>query len=208
MTCNSGCTLGSCKSTYKCRGPKNSNCTFAPRIVNLDSGLIPRGAFNIVRNRRKNQLVAYAQNHPRLLNSTYNFMQAAKFSYNLCGRNKTGCCYKMRWLTQSGQKRVPFNDMVDLYRYMIRYSGSSNLAWYTTVVLRAFQNMNLARKMIGDSKYYPYQNIVRNRSGVNRRDCCAFNKLNYNNYRRLRQNEYFQWFKEGGFFDPKLRRAI
>jgi len=192
MTCNSGCTLGSCKSTYKCRGPKNSNCTFAPRIVNLDSGLIPRGAFNIVRNRRKNQLVAYAQNHPRLLNSTYNFMQAAKFSYNLCGRNKTGCCYKMRWLTQSGQKRVPFNDMVDLYRYMIRYSGSSNLAWYTTVVLRAFQNMNLARKMIGDSKYYPYKTLSEIEVELTEETAVlSINSITTIN-RRLRQNEYFQ----------------
>jgi|LakMenEpi03Aug12_release.lakeMendotaPanAssembly.Ray.scaffolds.fasta_scaffold230274_2 hypothetical protein len=202
MACNNKCVEGTCKSSYSCTGPFQSKCSYAPIISELDRLLIPKGVYEFVKNRKQYEIIKYVQNNPKLFFYTYNFMQMLKFSYNLCGQNKIGCCYKMLWNTYGGQRIVQFNNMIDLYTYMIRYNNISYMAYYTHVVLKVFQNMNLARQMIAQSKSYPYQNLVRNRLGVNRKNCCAFNRLNYKNYRNINQNEYFLWFKQGKFFNP------
>ena len=50
------------------------------------------------------------------------------------------------------------------------------MAFYLSVVLSIFQKMTLARNMITKSKYYPYQNIVKNRNVNSKRTCCARNR--------------------------------
>ena len=70
----------------------------------------------------------------------------------------------MLWKPYGGNRYrlVSFNQMVNLYTYMIRFNKISHLAYYNHIVLKIFQNMSLARQMIGNSKSYPYQNLVKN----------------------------------------------
>ena len=87
------------------------------------------------------------------------------------------------------------------------------MAFYLSVVLSIFQKMTLARNMITKSKYYPYQNIVKNRNVNSKRTCCArtqkFNLLNYKNFKQLYkrgQNEYIYWFKKNNIYNPYKRK--
>ena len=143
-----------------------------------------------------------------------------KFDYNLVGRNKIGCCYKMLWRTQGGKRYVSFNDMANLYTFTIRNSRTSHMAFYLSTVLGSLQIMNLARHMISNNKQYPYQNIVKNRktilgkNGKKLINCNCFNKLNYkdykkmnlNEYKKMNLNEYFRWFNETNVFTPYPRK--
>ena len=150
--------------------------------------LIPKSLYKAVMNKQKKKIIAYVQSHPEYLFWTYNFNQMLKFSYNQAGHRKGGCCYKMLWKPYGGSryKIVSFNQMVNLYTFIIRFNEVSKLAYYNNVVLKIFQNMNLARQMLGNNKSYPYQNLVqntnKNRGKVLKKKCNCFNKLGYKNY--------------------------
>jgi len=212
MSCNKDCIQSPYVSKYICSGINNTSCKYDNKIVQLDSDLIPKDVYKFVIQRNKNQLIKYAQNNSALYFRTYNFSQMLKFDYNLAGRNKIGCCYKMLWRTQGGNRYVSFNDMANLYTFTIRNSRTSNMAFYLSTVLGSLQKMNLARHMIGNNKQYPYQNIVKNRktilgpNGNKLINCNCFNKLNYKDYKKMKLNEYFRWFNETNIFTPYKRK--
>jgi hypothetical protein len=208
MVCTKKCLEQSGSPLYSYSGSYKSKITYQPSVTSLDTMLIPKSMYDAVINRQKNKIIAYVQTNPQYSFWTYNFNQMLKFSYNQSGQNKTGCCYKMLWKTKGGSKyqRVPFNPMVNLYTYLIRYNRHSHLAYYNHIVLKIFQNMNLARQMLGNNKSYPYQNLVKNtnknRGKVLKNKCNCFNKLGYTNYRKLNSNEYLYWFRENNIFTP------
>ena len=208
MVCNKKCLEQSGRPLYKLSGSFNSKITYDKSVTSLDKMLIPKDIYNAVINRQKNKIIEFVQNNPQYLFWTYNFNQRLKFSYNQAGMNKVGCCYRMLWKTKGGSKyqRVSFDQMVNLYTYLIRWNKHSHLGFYNHVVLKIFQNMNLARRMIGNSKSYPYQNLVKNRNknrgSVLMNRCECFNKLGYKNFRKLNVNEYFYWFKQNNIFTP------
>ena len=208
MSCNKDCVEESYVSQYECSGINNTKCKYTNTIQDLDTGVLPSGVINLVRTRNKNGLIKYAQNHPALYFKTYNFSQMLKFNYNLAGRNKTGCCYKLLWNADNGKRFVSFNNMANLYTYTIRYNRTSNTAFYISTVLGSLQKMNLARHMIGNNKYYPYQNIVKNMpnvkvsKGAKTLGCDCFNRLGYDNYNKLTVNEYYYWFRKNNIFTP------
>lgn len=212
MSCNKDCIQSPYVSKYICSGINNTSCKYDNKIVQLDSDLIPKDVYKFVIQRNKNQLIKYAQNNSALYFRTYNFSQMLKFDYNLAGRNKIGCCYKMLWRTQGGKRYVSFNDMANLYTFTIRNSRTSNMAFYLSTVLGSLQKMNLARHMISNNKQYPYQNIVKNRktilgkNGKKLINCNCFNKLNYKDYKKMKLNEYFRWFNETNVFTPYKRK--
>ena len=73
--------------------------------------------------------------------------------------------------------------------------------------MKSLQTMNLAKHMIANSKYYPYQNLVNTKS-INKKCCNKFNRLNldgYNNIRKVTQNEYIYWLKKQKIFTPYLK---
>ncbi len=117
------CQTSPCQYDWTCN--KKGMCTFNNSTAKLDKNLIPKGAYNFTIKRQKNKLIEYVQNNSVLLFQTYNFYQAPKFSYNMCGRNKTGCCYKMLWKTQSGTRLITFKEQVNLWRYLI-YNNRSD----------------------------------------------------------------------------------
>lgn len=208
MSCNKDCIETPFTSQYICSGTNETKCEYTSNITNLDTALLPKGVVNMVQRRNKHALVKYVQNHPALYFKTYNFSQMLKFNYNLVGRNKVGCCYKMLWITNSGKRFVSFNDMANLYTYTIRFNKTSNTAFYISTVLGSLQKLNLARQMIGNNKYYPYQNVVKNMpnvcvaKGSRLINCNAFNKLGFPNYNKLTVNEYYYWFRKNNIFTP------
>jgi len=213
MTCNTHCAPNKnrCKSSYKCKGKYQTNCSYSPTIVALDKSLLPKDIHDAVLARKKNKVIRYVQNNSKFYFWTYNFSQMLKFNYNLCGQNKSGCCYKMLWKTYGGRRYVAFNEMIDLYTYMIRYGKTSHLAYYISVVLGSLQTMNVARQMISNSKYYPYQNLVKNRQAQmkNPKSCPCFDQLGYGKkYRNLNMNEYIYWFTQTNIFTPYKRLNI
>lgn len=165
----------------------------------LDITLIPKYLYDAVINRKKNKIIKFVQNNPQYLYWTYNFNQAIKFAYNSYVKRTVCSCYKILWPVCE-KKIITFEEMVYLYRYLIKYKNVSNIAFYLSVVLSIFQKMSLARNMITNSKYYPYQNIVKNRNVNLKRICCnGFNRLKYKNFKELYnkgQNEYIYWFKK------------
>jgi hypothetical protein len=214
MSCNKDCIEKPFRSQYICSGTNETKCKYTSNITNLDTALLPKGVINMVQTRNKHALVKYVQNHPALYFKTYNFSQMLKFNYNLVGRNKVGCCYKMLWRTQgSGKRFVSFNDMANLYTFTIRISQNFSVRpFILSTVLGSLQKMNLARHMISNNKQYPYQNIVKNRktilgkNGKKLINCNCFNKLNYKDYKKMKLNEYFRWFNETKVFTPYKRK--
>lgn len=196
------CQIKPCQTTRVCN--KRGICTFGNQITNLDNNLIPKGAYTFTVKRQRNKLLQYVQNNSKLLFQTYNFYQALKFAYNLCGNNKTGCCYKMLWKTQGNTRFVSFKEQVDLYRYLIYNNRSSNLYYYIKVTLGSLQNLNVAKSMIGNSKFFPYQILIKNRKVKN--GCCqnGYNLLNYKDPSNGGKytNEYIRWLKENKIFNP------
>lgn len=200
------CQVSPCQYDWTCNS--RGVCTFNNTTSKLDKNLIPKGAYNFTIKRQKNKLIEYVQNNSVLLFQTYNFYQALKFAYNMCGQNKTGCCYKMLWKTQSGTRVVTFKEQVNLWRYLIYNNRSSNLYYYIKVVLGSLRDMNVAKNMIGKSKYYPYQYLVKNRKVKD--GCCqrGYNLLNYKDITNKGQytQEYIRWLKENRIFNPYVRK--
>lgn len=200
------CQISPCQYDWTCNN--RGVCTFNNSTTKLDRNLIPKGAYTFTIKRQKNKLIKYVQNNSVLLFQTYNFYQALKFAYNMCGQNKTGCCYKMLWKTQSGTRVVTFKEQVNLWRYLIYNNKSSDLYYYIKVVLGSLRDMNVAKNMIGNSKYYPYQYLVKNRNV--KVGCCqrGYNLLNYkditNNGKHTQ--EYIRWLKENRIFNPYVRK--
>ena len=163
-----GSSYGPCATSYYCK--KNGKCYWDKNVRDvaaIANGVIPQLVYNSVRNHNKKKLLKTIQSSkPQIYFWTYNFYQALKFAYNLCGRNKTGCCYRMLWKPHdSTYKILKFGDKVDLYRYLIR-TPSSDLNWFIKTVLKSLQSMNLAKHMISNSKYYPYQNLVKSQGDL------------------------------------------
>ena len=214
MVCKKICLEQNSKPLYSYSGPYKSKITYQNIVSDLDIMLIPKSMYDAVINREKNKIIAFVQSHPQYLFWTYNFNQMLKFSYNQSGSKKIGCCYKMLWTPYGGNKYkiVSFNQMVNLYTYLIIYNRHSNLAYYNNVVLKIFQNMNLARQMLGNNKSYPYQNLVKNtnknRGKVIMKKCNCFNKLGYKNYKKINLNEYLYWFMENNIFTPYKSQKI
>ena len=132
-------------------------------ITGLDKKLLPKALVNSSGNLiSTKQILFYVQNpvNSKILFSTYNFYQALKFAYNLCGNKRTGCCYKMLWKTSGNKKFITFNEKVDLYRFLIRNNQTSQLYRFIKIALGLLQKANVAKNMIGKNKYYPYQNFI------------------------------------------------
>lgn len=184
---------------------KRGKCDYKNNSTHdLAKGLIPKIVYNLIGNKKK-VLNKIQKSNPEIYFQTYNFSQSLKFAYNLCGRNKTGCCYKMLWKTESNKKVLTFNEKVTLYRYLIR-RPNSELAWFISTVLKSLQSINLAKSMIARNRYFPYQNLVFTDNGkkINRRCCNALNRLGYKKYPQ-NQNEYIYWVKDHRILTPYLK---
>ena len=115
---------------------------------------------------------------------------------------------KMLWKTHSGTRLVTFKEQVNLWRYLIYNNRSSDLYYYIKVVLGSLRDMNVAKSMIGNSKYYPYQYLVKNRKVKDK--CCqrGYNLLNYKDITNKGKytQEYIRWLKENRIFNPYVRK--
>jgi len=202
-TCRSTeCISKPCQIDWTCNS--RGVCTFNNTTSSLDRALIPQPVYNFTINRNKKALLAYVQNNSALYFKTYNFNQALKFAYNLCGRNKTGCCYKMLWRTHSGQRFINFKEQVNLWRYLIYHNRTSDLYYYIKTVLGSLRDLNVAKQMLGNNKFYPYQYLVKNRNVKS--GCCqrGYNLLNYSDPTNGGKyiNEYIRWLKSKKIFNP------
>ena len=153
---------GACGTSYTCNKFGN-NCKFGSNISNLDKDLLPKKLVNSNGNLKSlKDILYYVQNpaNKKILFQIYNFYQSLKFAYNLCGNNRSGCCYKMLWKTAGNKQYLNFNEKVDLYRFLIRNNTTSQLYRFIKITLGFLQKANVAKNMISKNKYYPYQNLV------------------------------------------------
>ena len=95
----------------------------------------------------------------------------------------------------------------------------NKLNFLLLISLGFLQKANVAKSMIANNKYYPYQNLIRYNPNAtdkingglrcSRKYCNAFNILNDKNYssnmNKNPQNEYIKWLKQTKVLTPYLK---
>ena len=118
---------------------------------------------------------------------------------DMASRNLLGCCHKLPWTPKSGGKRISFNQLININRYRTRYHKTSNLSWFINTVINAYKKHQLAKHYISNSKYFPANNLVINKTfnyndkydkpktdGVIKHGCHNLKKLDYINWLKHR----------------------
>jgi hypothetical protein len=116
---------------------------------NMDNDVIPEEIYNLTIQRETLQIQNYFITHLPLMYSFVGFNGALKLSNQLNANKKCGCFYTFPWKTHYNELNgtvktiLLFSQQVDLYRYMINFSETSNMKYLSTIALSIIQDISL-----------------------------------------------------------------
>ena len=114
-------------------------------IENMDSGIIPEEIYDMTIQRNTLAIQNYFIQHLPLMYSFIGLNGALKLSNDLNASKKCGCFYRIPWKTHYNNQRISllFSQQVDLYRYTIQFSETSNVKYVSSIALDIIQNIGL-----------------------------------------------------------------
>lgn len=171
--------------------------------TNIDLNILPKNLYSDIINRKTKNIISACEQKPSLFKKVYNLDNNLKRAGDMAGRNRLGCCYKLEWIPQSSNRVLSFNQLLNLNRYRIRFWETSNVNWLINTVLTTYRKHMKAKKFISNSKYYPVNNLVINKSFsyTDRFDKLKNNGLIKSGCNNLKKLDYINWLKYKGIFN-------